>query len=70
MTKEEQQDYEDKMRAEFYCLSCEALTPMDCYCDEHDDENEFYPCADCDLPDACADFGCAIANGVKRPDIF
>lgn len=32
------------------------------------DENEidFDPCADCDLPDACADFGCAIRGGVKK----
>lgn len=34
-----------------------------------DEEDEFEPCDNCDLPDACADFGCAIKNGIKpNPD--
>lgn len=34
-------------------------------CDDGDDS--FQPCDECDLPDACADFGCAIKAGLKRP---
>jgi hypothetical protein len=33
-----------------------------------DDENNFEPCSDCDQPDACFDFGCAIENGIRRPN--
>ena len=29
------------------------------------DEDTFQPCDNCDLPDACADFGCAIKQGLK-----
>ena len=28
------------------------------------DDADFEPCDECDLPDACADFGCAIKSGV------
>lgn len=31
-----------------------------------EDEDNFQPCDNCDLPDACADFGCAIKNGVRK----
>lgn len=31
-----------------------------------DDEDYFEPCDHCDLPDACADFGCAIKMGVRK----
>ena len=31
------------------------------------DENEFYPCDDCDQPDACEDFECAIKAGIAQP---
>jgi len=34
---------------------------------DDDDETEFYPCDNCDLPDACEDFGCAIKNGIGKP---
>lgn len=30
------------------------------------DDDGFQPCDHCDLPDACADFGCAIKNGVRK----
>lgn len=30
------------------------------------DENDFQPCDDCDLPDACEDYGCAIKSGIKK----
>lgn len=32
-----------------------------------DDEDDFECCDNCDLPDACADFGCAIKAGIKKP---
>lgn len=34
--------------------------------DEEDDS--WQPCDNCDLPDACADFGCAIKSGVREDD--
>lgn len=34
--------------------------------EDFNDENDFQYCADCDLPDACADFGCAIKLEVKK----
>ncbi len=35
---------------------------------QEDDEDfvGFYPCEDCDLPDACRDFDCAIKTGVRK----
>jgi len=30
-----------------------------------EDEGEFSSCDNCDLPDACEDFGCAIKNGIR-----
>jgi len=35
--------------------------------EDSDEENEFDPCNECDLPDACADYGCAIKTGVVKP---
>lgn len=35
-----------------------------------DDEDNFNHCCDCDLPDACSDFGCAIEQGIKRKPEF
>lgn len=26
---------------------------------------DFYPCQNCDVPDACEDFGCAIKSGIR-----
>jgi hypothetical protein len=31
---------------------------------------DFQSCSSCDLPDACADFGCAIKAGLKSPNDF
>lgn len=28
-------------------------------------DSDFQPCDECDLPDACYDFGCAIKSGVR-----
>jgi hypothetical protein len=33
---------------------------------EETEESDYQCCDHCDLPDACADFGCAIKNGIKR----
>jgi len=34
--------------------------------DDYFEEDEFRPCDECDLPDACADFGCAIKQGIRE----
>lgn len=39
---------------------------QDCYDDYFDDEDSFQCCCDCDLPDACRDFGCAIKAGIVK----
>jgi len=31
-----------------------------------EDESDFQPCDKCDLPDSCADFGCAVKQGIKQ----
>lgn len=31
-----------------------------------EDEDNFQCCDNCDLPDACADFGCAIKHGIQK----
>lgn len=33
---------------------------------DNDLDDDFQCCDDCDLPDACADFGCVIKEGLKR----
>lgn len=33
---------------------------------DDDSEIEFPICDNCDLPDACADYGCAIKSGVRK----
>lgn len=35
--------------------------------DDYEDDDDFQCCADCDLPDACSDFGCAIKKGIAKP---
>lgn len=35
-----------------------------------DNEDGFEPCDDCDLPDACADYGCAIKQGLREPSAW
>lgn len=34
---------------------------------DDDDYDSWQPCDDCDLPDACQDFGCAINSGIRQP---
>jgi len=36
------------------------------YDDDSEEDDSWQPCDNCDLPDACADFGCAIKAGIKR----
>ena len=46
--------------------SCDK--PVKCYLRlmlEENDEADFQPCGECDQPDACEDFGCAIRAGVR-----
>lgn len=38
--------------------------------DFDDDDSDFQPCDQCDLPDACDDFGCAIKSGIKTSELF
>jgi hypothetical protein len=48
-----------------YCGNCDS--PMlDEPDDYYDDADSWSPCDDCDLPDACNDFGCAIKAGLRR----
>jgi hypothetical protein len=36
-----------------------------------EDDEDFDLCSECDLPDACSDFGCAIQSGLKlKEDIL
>jgi len=35
--------------------------------EEEEEEDNWQPCDECDLPDACADFGCAIQKGLREP---
>lgn len=37
---------------------------------EEDQDFDFECCEDCDLPDACEDFGCAIKAGLREPSTF
>ncbi len=47
------------------CSDCkEHAEPMDD--EDNEEEIDFYPCDNCDLPDACEDFGCAIKSGIKK----
>jgi hypothetical protein len=52
-----------------YCEDC-TNEIYDNDSDEDFDEDDFQPCGDCDLPDACADFGCAIKQGIIIPNQF
>lgn len=45
------------------CVNCDHYL----FDDDDYEEDDFQSCDDCDLPDACADFGCAIKNGVRKP---
>lgn len=51
------------MKQEWVNRNCEC----DCETEEDLLEEEFDCCGECDLPDACSDFGCAIENGLRDP---
>jgi len=36
------------------------------FMEDYNEDDGFEPCNDCDLPDACSDFGCAIKSGIKK----
>lgn len=44
------------------CDDCQDLLEAQ----SNGDDADFQPCDECDLPDACADFGCAIKSGVRK----
>lgn len=37
-----------------------------CFLSDDCDDDAMDICADCDLPDACRDFGCAIKQGIRE----
>lgn len=45
------------------CPSCKEHCEIS---DFEEDEDSFEECDKCDRPDACADFGCAIRQGIKK----
>jgi hypothetical protein len=49
-----------------HCQNCKAYWDEDEGSDFDDEEDDFEPCSVCDLPDACADFGCAIKSGIRK----
>lgn len=59
------------------CLSCIDIQNFEVLCTKKsinnstDDEQEitFEQCDECDQPDACEDFGCAIKQGLKQNTI-
>lgn len=51
------------------CSVCGDLDGYSCICDDGDDGDDFQPCGECDCPDACDDFGCAIKAGIKERDL-
>jgi hypothetical protein len=48
-----------------YCSDCRDEIKADF--DDDEDDDGWQPCDNCDLPDACEDFGCAIKNGIRQP---
>ena len=50
-----------------FCQNCKNYWTDE---DDFDEEDDFQCCDKCDLPDACADFGCAIKSGVKKDSGF
>jgi hypothetical protein len=45
---------------------CKFLDTPEPHNDEDFDDDHFEVCANCDLPDACYDFGCAIKSGIRK----
>lgn len=44
----------------------EPTDPVADWDNEIDDDDSWEPCDNCDMPDACADFGCAIKQGLRE----
>ncbi len=52
-------------------LCAECLTENHAEGKYDDEDCDFQCCDNCDLPEACADFGCAIKNGIRSaPPVF
>ena len=62
-------EYNEGTMNTFYCGKCLAMFEEECVCDDNDEPDDFQPCDECDLPDACADFGCAIKMAIKSKPI-
>lgn len=58
-------DCRDEIKSDFGEFDEDEYEPNDDYYYD-DEEDGFEPCDNCDLPDACADFGCAIKKGVRK----
>lgn len=48
----------------WFCLGC-----MDEY-DQEEEFDDFDCCENCDLPDSCSDFGCAIKQGIRTDPYY
>ena len=57
-------EYGRKLYREISALK-EKISEFEYMTLDDEDENTFVACDECDLPDACADFGCAIKSGIK-----
>ena len=56
----------DDCIVEYTPKNCES-----CGCaSDYDDGEDFECCDNCDLPDACYDFGCAVEQNLKSEDEF
>jgi len=59
--EDELADFENSMR--------QAESELDEGEDFDEDEIHFEECGDCDCPDACMDFGCAVKQGIRQISI-
>lgn len=46
--------------------ACTKPPVVCCFLSDDCDDDAMDICADCDLPDACRDFGCAIKQGIRE----
>ena len=70
--EEQMEEFLDKTRQAIDesggCSTCGDLSGFECICEDDDDHVQDHTiCMDCDQPDACGDFGCAIKQGLHEP---
>lgn len=54
-----------------FCPCCnEQIFMYSLHDDDDSEDDNWQPCDNCDLPDACEDFGCAIKAGIKKHPEF